>query len=136
MSCVFCSIIAGDEPAHVVWEDTQTLAFLDIHPASPGHTLVVPKFHVEDIWTVDADDFAAVARATHAVCALIERRLEPSGLTLFQANRAAGWQDVFHLHVHVVPRSENDDLVQPWSGTRPDGAHLTKIVEALGGRVQ
>ncbi len=132
MACIFCLIIAGAEPAHLVWNDSETLAFLDIFPASPGHTLVVPKTHAEDIWSIDPDAFAAVARTTRAVCELIDQRLGPDGLTLFQANRSAGWQDVFHLHVHVVPRYENDGLVQPWKDAPYGGSQLDAIGDRLG----
>lgn len=132
MACIFCSIITGDEPAHVVWNDSETLAFLDIFPASPGHTLVVPKVHADDIWGIDHNSFAAVARTTRAVSALIDQRLQPDGLTLFQANRSAGWQDVFHLHVHVVPRYANDGLVQPWKDAPHGGSQLDAIGDRLG----
>ncbi len=119
-----------------MWDDSETLAFLDIHPASPGHTLIVPKVHAEDIWTIDSDSFAAVARTTHAVSELIERQLRPDGLTLFQANRSAGWQDVFHLHMHVVPRYVDDTLVPPWKDALYGGAGLDSIGASLGARKQ
>ncbi len=136
MPCVFCAIVAGVEPAHVVWDDTETMAFLALRPASPGHTLVVPKVHAEDIWAIEPGTFASVAHAVHAVSALVGERLEPDGLTLFQTNRPAGWQSVFHLHVHVVPRYVNDDLIQPWSERPHDGAELQAVGALLGARKQ
>lgn len=136
MPCVFCGIVAGVEPAHIVWDDTETMAFLAISPASPGHTLVVPKIHVEDIWAIEPDTFASVTQSVHAVSALIGERLRPDGLTLLQTNRPAGWQSVFHLHVHVVPRHVNDDLIQPWTEGHHDGAGLLAVGALLGARKQ
>ncbi len=113
--CVFCGIVRGGVPAHTVHEDELTLAFLDINPANDGHTLVVPRSHADDLFDVDADTAAAVMRGVKAVAGIIDRELSPDGLTLVQANRRAGGQDVFHLHVHVIPRWDGDNLVQPWT---------------------
>ncbi|MBB5078754.1 HIT family protein [Nonomuraea endophytica] len=113
--CVFCAIVAGTLPAALVDEDERTLAFLDITAVTDGHTLVVPKVHAADLWEITADDAAAVMRAVHRMAARIRDVLAPDGLTLFQANRPAGWQDVFHLHVHLVPRRDGDRLTRPWT---------------------
>ncbi|MGW1067482.1 HIT family protein [Streptomyces aureus] len=113
--CVFCSIVAKKQPAAIVYEDDHTLAFLDITAVMDGHTLVIPKRHATDIWDITPEDAAAVMRTVHQVAGQIRRVLEPDGLTLFQANRSAGWQDVFHLHVHLVPRTNADHLCRPWT---------------------
>ena len=136
MTCVFCSIAAGREPADIVFEDADCLAFLCIAPATSGHTLVVPRRHTEDIWSVDSGTFAAVARTTHTVCDLIRRRLEPEGLTLIQTNRVAGWQSVFHLHVQVIPRYLGDGLVEPWTEVAVSRAELGPVRDLLGARAQ
>ena len=131
MSCVFCAIASGEAPAHLVHDDGRCIAFLDINPATRGHCLVVPRGHVEDIWSADSETFGDVARATHTVAALVRDRLAPDGLTLFQANRHHGWQDGFHLHVHVVPRYRNDSLVRPWtlsSRGRDDLADVARVL--------
>jgi histidine triad (HIT) family protein len=112
--CVFCAIAAGSRSAAVVYEDPSTIAFLDITAVMPGHTLVVPKTHATDLWEIAPDDWALVARTVHRVAMRVREVLRPDGITLFQANRNAGWQDVFHLHVHVVPRAEGDHLRRPW----------------------
>ncbi len=116
-SCVFCAIVRGIHPAAVVWEDARTLAFLDITAVTPGHTLVVPKAHATDLWNIGPDDWAAVARTVQRIADRIAEVLHPDGLTLFQANRDAGWQDVFHLHVHCVPRATGDHLHRPWTAS-------------------
>ena len=102
--CIFCGIVAGKAPAEVVAQDDRALAFMDINPATDGHTLVVPRTHAEYIWDLEPQDGRAVWTLAQEVAAAIRAGLEPDGLTLFQANRKVGWQDVFHFHLHLVPR--------------------------------
>lgn len=125
--CIFCAITQRTSPAWIVGESEAALAILDINPATIGHTLVMPKRHAQDIWDVEPDDFQAVADLSRSVAALLEERLKPKGMTLFQANRTAGWQDVFHLHVHLVPRYGDDGLVRPWVSS-PDGREELETV--------
>ena len=133
-NCLFCGIVGGTVPAYVVHEDDMTVAFLDINPATEGHTLVVPKMHADDLLDADADSAAAVMRGARAVALLLDRQLSPDGMTLFQANRAAGWQDVFHLHVHVVPRWDGDGLTRPWSPRPAAPEDLEAVVQRLRSR--
>lgn len=87
--CLFCRIVRGTVASHVVHEDDDTLAFLDINPAADGHTLVVPKTHPQDIFDIEGDSAAAVMRSAKAVAAQISLTLAPDGLTLVQSNRPA-----------------------------------------------
>jgi histidine triad (HIT) family protein len=119
-NCPFCLLVSGKIPSHQVFSDDAAVAFLDIRPASPGHTLVVPRRHVEHLWDADAETVAAVARAIHTVAELLRDRLEPDGLTMRQNTGAASGQDVFHLHVHLVPRWHGDGHIG-WPN-RPDPA--------------
>ncbi|MBW1598386.1 HIT family protein [Streptomyces sp. JJ38] len=113
--CVFCAIVERTQPAPIVFEDELTVAFLDITAVMDGHTLVIPKRHATDLWDVAVEDAVAVMNTAHRMARRIREVLEPDGLTLFQANREAGWQDVFHLHLHVVPRLAGDHLHRPWT---------------------
>jgi histidine triad (HIT) family protein len=131
--CVFCGIVAGTVAAHTVDEDDLTVAFLDINPAAEGHTLVVPKRHVDDLLGADEDTAAAVMRTATRVARLLDERLAPDGLTLFQANRSAGWQDVFHLHLHLVPRWAGDRLVRPWTSSPGRARDLAATAARLRG---
>lgn len=117
MTCVFCAIVQRQTPAAVVYEDDLTMAFLDITAVTTGHTLVIPKQHSDDLWQIPEADATAVMRTVRRMAHRIRETLNPDGLTLFQANRAAGWQDVFHLHIHLVPRTKDDHLHRPWSAT-------------------
>jgi histidine triad (HIT) family protein len=130
-SCTFCGIVAGTVPARVVYEDDKTLAFLDIAPAAPGHTLVIPKAHVPHLLESTPEGAAAVIQTARVVARLIDARLQPDGLTLFQAIKEAGWQDVPHLHVHVVPRWNGDELVRPYDPAAGDEAELDAVLAQL-----
>lgn len=119
--CVFCRIIAGAESSWTVHETGYAVAFLDVNPATRGHTLVVPRRHACDVWDLDRASFARLMEAVHDTAALLESRLGCDGLTLFQANRSAAWQEVFHLHVHLIPRYAGDGLRKSWT-PRPASA--------------
>lgn len=103
-ACVFCRIAAGAAPAERVDEDERTLAFLDIHPAGEGHTLVIPKAHAETIWDVEPEDWEAVWRTARRVAAALRRAFDPDGLYVRQANGHLGGQEVMHVHAHLIPR--------------------------------
>lgn len=112
--CVFCEIVAGRAAADVVYDDARVIAFMDLNPATDGHVLVVPRSHVRGILELADDDAAAVMQAAARVARGINAALQPDGFSLFQSNEEAGGQDVFHLHLHVVPRWLDDPLVEPW----------------------
>ena len=112
--CLFCKIVEGVVPSRKVFENDDCYAFLDIFPAAKGHTLVIPKKHFTDIHETDTQSYASVAAAAKEVADLLHARLGSDGTTIFQMNREAGWQTVFHLHMHVIPRWDNDGLHKPW----------------------
>ena len=105
----------------MVAEDDLTVAFLDRTQATEGHTLVVPRVHASDIWEISERDVTSVMIMAKRIAHLLDERLTPEGLNLTQSNRPAGWQDVFHFHLHVIPRWAGDGLTPPWtSGHTPD----------------
>lgn len=130
--CAFCRVVAGQVPARVVHADAGTVAFLDTAPAARGHTLVVPRGHVADVWDADPDALADVARAAHRVAALLRERLAPDGLTLRQNNGAASGQKVDHLHLHLVPRWHGDGTVG-WPWPPPQDVDLDAVLAELLG---
>lgn len=105
--CIFCQIVASESPSAQIGETELALAFLDIFPLSPGHSLVVPKRHVVDLVQADGA-LAEMADLVESTARLLDERLEPAGLNLVQATRAAAGQDVFHLHVHLIPIYHGD----------------------------
>ena len=113
-NCIFCKIIAGTIPCFKLYEDTKTLAFLDINPANPGHALVVPKAHAQNLYSSADTDLAAVMASARRVASAIEAVVKPYGLNLLQANGPGAAQSVFHLHVHIIPRMKDDNLTMNW----------------------
>jgi histidine triad (HIT) family protein len=131
IDCVFCGIVEGSIPSTKVHEDDRTMAFMDINPATDGHLLVIPKHHSRDIFDLPEEDGVAVWRTVLRMASVIRKTLEPAGLTLFQANGKAGWQDVFHFHVHLVPRSPGDALARPWTSAPGDPERIAGVAERL-----
>ena len=120
--CLFCGIVAGDVPAQIVDSDEHTVAFMDINPATRGHALVVPREHSADLMDISDEDLTHTMLAARRLAARMEETLEPDGYNILNSCRPAGWQTVFHFHVHVVPRYEDDPLKLPWipRGAEPD----------------
>ena len=108
--CIFCRIVAGEAPAHVIHEDDRVLAFLDLFPVAEGHTLVIPKAHAENVFEAEAPDLAAVMAASKPLAHAIRSSLAPDGLGVYQLNGAAAGQTVFHYHMHLIPRREGAGL--------------------------
>jgi histidine triad (HIT) family protein len=112
---IFAKILRGELPCHKVYEDDKVLAFLDIMPRAPGHTLVLPKAPARNILDVQPDDFAEVMKAAQRIAKVGMQVFEADGITLQQFSETAGGQVVFHLHVHVIPRREGVALKPPAS---------------------
>jgi histidine triad (HIT) family protein len=132
--CIFCKIVAGELPATIVDEDERTLAFMDIAPATRGHVLVIPRAHSADLLDVDGEDLSAVALAAQRVAGSIKERLGADGVNLLSSCGAAAWQTVFHFHVHVIPRYDDDPLRLPWVPTAGDPAQIMAAAQELSGR--
>ncbi|HEY9264493.1 MAG TPA: HIT domain-containing protein [Microlunatus sp.] len=129
--CTFCRIASDDPWDQVFYSDDHSVAFLDVAPATRGHTLVIPRRHSADVFSVGEAEFAALGQAVHRVARRLEDRLHPDGLSLFQSNRAGGWQDVFHLHMHLVPRYTGDGLTPPWTETAERAEEISRLAAIL-----
>jgi histidine triad (HIT) family protein len=130
-SCLFCRLANGDLRAHVVHADESCVAFLDNAPAARGHTLVVPRRHVTDLWSADPETAAALGRACSIVARRIREKLRPDGLTMRQNTGAASGQNVFHLHVHLVPRWHGDGTIG-WPWPPPEDHDPDDVLRLLG----
>src|ERR1700759_3011810 len=111
----FAKILRGEFPCHKVYEDDHVLAFLDIMPRVPGHTLVIPKAPARNILDIKVDDYLHVARATHKIATAAKQAFDAAGATVQQCNGPAGGQVVFPLHVHVMPRHDGVQRLAPAS---------------------
>jgi histidine triad (HIT) family protein len=129
--CVFCRIVAGTSPCQKIYEDDATLSFMDIHPANDGHCLVIPKLHFETVLDMSADAFAAVARTVTKIARAVNDALQPGGISLVQANGELAGQTVPHVHVHILPRRSDDNLLLNWdrAGTGRNNADSARIAE-------
>lgn len=125
--CIFCKIVSGDIPSRKIYEDEAHLAFLDIFPASKGHSLVIPKVHHADIHSMDRESYGAIAAVAKDVADLLLEKLGSEGTTIMQMNREAGWQTVFHAHIHVIPRWSGDGLHKPWDIAPANEAELQAL---------
>ena len=112
--CVFCKIRDGQIPSLKIFEDDRTLAFMDINPVTHGHCLVIPKAHAATLFEVEVEDLQATIAAAQQVARAIREALAPDGLNMLQANGAAAFQSVPHVHVHLIPRWANDGKGFDW----------------------
>lgn len=110
MDCIFCKIISGEIPSHKIYEDDWTVAFLDIAPSSYGHTLVIPKDHFENIYTLPDESLARLTLTAKKVSIALKHALECAGINLIMNNEKGAEQTIFHAHINIVPRKENDGL--------------------------
>jgi histidine triad (HIT) family protein len=109
-NCIFCKIINKEIPIHKVYEDGNVLAFLDINPASPGHTLVIPKNHYANLEELPDPEAGLIMAVARKVGANLLSGLGAAGYNLIQSNGAAAGQEVLHFHLHVIPRGPGDGL--------------------------
>jgi histidine triad (HIT) family protein len=131
--CIFCKIVAGDLPSQKVDEDEHTIAFMDISPGTRGHALVVPREHHRDLYTIDPEVLDHTMRAAQRLALKVRDRLGPDGVNLINSCGAAAWQTVFHFHVHVLPRYEDDPLHLPWTPKEGDPEEIAAVAEELRG---
>lgn len=130
-NCIFCKIIAGEIPSFKIFENDNTLAFMDINPASPGHALVIPKEHAADVHAVSEAAISETVKTAKKIAAAIDRTLKPQGLNLLQCNGPAAAQSVLHFHMHVLPRSEGDELKLNWGLEAGDMEAIGTLAERI-----
>ncbi len=131
---IFAKILRDEMPCHKVYEDDKALAFLDIMPRAPGHTLVLPKTPARNILDVPREDLAHVMEVAQKIARAAMTAFAADGITVQQFNEGAGGQVVFHLHVHVIPRHAGVALKPPASAMeKPDvlAEHAKKLAAAL-----
>ena len=130
-NCIFCKIAAGTIPSIKLWEDAETLAFMDINPANDGHCLVIPKAHFATLFTLTPEAFAAAGRTVIKVANAVQAALTPDGINLLQANGPGAGQSVPHLHFHIMPRRPNDGVALNWEYKPGDKAEIEAIYKRL-----
>ena len=131
--CVFCGIVAGELPGQIVDSDEHTVSFMDINPATRGHALVVPRNHVVDLIDASDEDLERTIVAARRLARKMETALEPDGFNILNACRPVAWQTVFHYHLHVIPRYEDDPLKLPWIPRGSDAEQISAVAEKIRG---
>jgi histidine triad (HIT) family protein len=131
--CVFCDIIAGDLPASVVYEDSAVMAIMDISPVNPGHVIVIPKKHTPYMADMDEDTGAHLFKITLRIQKAVRGSgVRCEGVNLFLADGEAAFQDVFHLHMHIIPRFKGDEfkISADWS-IKPPREELDELAAQI-----
>ena len=107
--CIFCKIINKEIPGHIIYEDEHVLAFLDISQSTKGHTLIIPKNHAKDIFSMTEDDMALIFTVVPKLAKALKETFNANGLNIVNNNGEAAGQTVFHYHVHLIPRYDETD---------------------------
>ncbi|MDR2903307.1 MAG: HIT family protein, partial [Clostridiales bacterium] len=107
-NCIFCKIAAGDIPSACIYDDADFKVILDKFPSTPGHALIIPKKHAENLYDLDAETAAKIFPLAQKIASGLRKALRPDGINILQNNGEAAGQSVMHLHVHVIPRFKND----------------------------
>lgn len=128
--CIFCKIITKQIPSEIVYEDEETFAFLDIKPINPGHTLIVPKKHSRSILEIDSGSLSATTKTLRTLAPLIKNVVGADGMNVHINCEPAGGQVVFHTHIHLIPRHEQDGY-EHWHGKESASEDRLALAEKI-----
>ncbi len=131
MTTVFEKLISGELPCAKVYEDERVFAFMDAGQLNDGHVIVACKHPFETLMDMDEDTAAAMMRAAWRIARVVEAEFKPQGITVLQANRAAGWQTVPHAHLHVLPRYDDDGVGLIWPRKEPGIDKLRELAARI-----
>lgn len=132
---IFAKILRGDAPSIKLYEDDKTFAFMDVMPQAPGHSLVIPKFPAENLFDLDEDYAAAMARTVKKLAPAVKKAMEAPGIMIAQLNGAEAGQTVYHIHTHIIPRWDGIDMklhAREMANMDELKAQAEKIMAALG----
>lgn len=129
--CIFCKIAAGDIPSSTIYEDKNFRVILDLSPATRGHALILPKAHFQNIYDIDEKTAANLFVLAKKIAAAMKSALHCDGLNIVQNNGTVAGQSVFHFHMHLIPRYENDGQNILWQPGSSDSTELAAIASAI-----
>ena len=130
-SCIFCKIAQKQVPSSLVYEDEKTVAFLDIRPLNEGHTLIIPKEHYVNIFDIPQELLCHIHSVTKKVAQAVEKATHADGISIIQQNGEAAGQEIFHLHVHVIPRFEGQKLPRLSELSEADREQLSRTAAKI-----
>lgn len=125
-NCIFCQIVKKDIPAKIVYEDEDILAFLDIEPNNPGHTLVIPKKHHQDLFDLPEDILSKLLPAIQKIAEGVRVAVSAPGINIRMNNGSEAGQIIYHAHIHIIPRFKDDGL-QPWGHKKVIEAEMESL---------
>lgn len=131
MPTIFERLLSGELPCAKVYEDTHVFAFMDAGQVNDGHVIVASKQPFETLMDMDEDTAAAMMRAAWKIARVVDAEFKPEGITVLQANRAAGWQTVPHAHLHVLPRYADDGVGLTWPRKEPGMERLRELAARI-----
>ena len=131
IDCVFCKILSGELPGHYVYEDSFVVTFLSLERPNPYKVLVVPRAHVETIYDLSDEQASAIFKATVKIARAVRQASNCEGMNLVQSNGKAGQQDVFHFHLHIVPRFFGDGIVLDWDNKPAQTEALRQLADEI-----
>jgi len=129
--CLFCKIIKGEIPCYKVYEDENILAFLDVNAVAEGHTLIIPKTHYENVFDIPEETLANISKVAKKLSILYKEKLNCEGINIINANGKSAHQSVFHFHMHLIPRKNNDGINLDFHGVSRTKEDLNKILEKI-----
>ncbi len=132
--CIFCKIAAGEIPVDTIYENEETLAFLDIRPVNHGHTLVIPKKHYRNVFDTPKETWGAVMETVRMLSPFVKEALEANGITIKVNNEPASGQTAFHTHVHIIPRFDDDGHMN-WPQNPYSDDESAKIAQKIKDRI-
>lgn len=133
--CIFCALVRGEVESSPVYQDTLTLAFMNLRQANPGHVLVIPKTHVETLDQLDPHTASALFQTVVKVAQAVQTAFQPEGYNIWQSNHAAAGQEISHVHIHVFPRASGDQQLQFYRNNSPEPAERAYL-NALAAQIR
>jgi histidine triad (HIT) family protein len=130
-NCIFCKVVAGEIPAEEIDSDERTVTVMDINPATRGHAVVITRAHAANLMELDDEDLLAAMQTVRRVTERLRQTLNPAGFNILHNIGRAAWQSIFHFHVHVIPRYEDDPLQLPWLPEPADPAELARVADEI-----
>ncbi|HOA80167.1 MAG TPA: HIT family protein [Defluviitaleaceae bacterium] len=129
--CLFCKIAKGDIPSATIFENSEFKVILDKFPANKGHILIIPKEHIENIYEMDSELGGRLFSLATNIARILKKELNIEGLNILQNNGKVAGQTVFHFHLHLIPRYEDDQVDITWKALKPTDDELTTLANRL-----
>lgn len=129
--CIFCKIAAGEIPSHTIYEDEYFRAILDISPVSKGHAIILPKNHAENIYELPEEDASRIFIIAKKIACAMKKAMQCEGLNILQNNGELAGQTIFHFHLHVFPRYQDDKVVFSWEQGEPSEKELEMVADCI-----